>query len=61
MAKVFDLLRAAPGDDPVFLTILTREGDEVDMALPSASLEDALVARLQAAISHPLAASSKQA
>jgi DNA polymerase-3 subunit alpha len=45
--RLFDLLRSSPGEDPVVLTILTQEGDEVDLALPSASLDEALVGRLR--------------
>ena len=50
LAQAFDLLRASPGTDPVLLTILTREGDEVDLALPAASLDAALIGRLKAVL-----------
>jgi hypothetical protein len=50
LARVFDLLRAHPGDDLVLLTILTREGDEVDVALPGAEVSDALHSQLKATL-----------
>jgi hypothetical protein len=48
--RVFDLLRSTPGEDAVVLTVLTQEGDEVDLALPSASLDETLVRRLREAL-----------
>jgi hypothetical protein len=50
LALVFDLLRTQPGPDAVFLTILTREGEEIDLALPGASLDATLRERLEAAV-----------
>ncbi len=50
LAQVFDLLRAHPGDNPVLLTILTRDGQEIDLALPAAALDDALKVGLKEAL-----------
>jgi len=43
---LFRLLQDQPGDDPVLLTIRTREGESIDLALPSARLDAALRERL---------------
>jgi hypothetical protein len=51
LARLFDLLRANPGGDPVLLTIRTREGEETDLALPSARVDEALETELQSATS----------
>ncbi len=46
LAGIFALLQAQPGDDEVYLTVLTRDGDEIDLALPRTRLDETLRARL---------------
>jgi len=46
LVGLFRLLQDQPGDDPVLLTIRTREGESIDLALPSARLDAALRERL---------------
>jgi DNA polymerase-3 subunit alpha len=52
LAGVFSLLQANPGPDAVQLTIRTRAGETIDLALPSAALDDALQERLRQALGH---------
>jgi hypothetical protein len=42
LAAVFRLLRAHPGNDNVRLTIRTRDGETIELALPSAGLDEDL-------------------
>jgi DNA polymerase-3 subunit alpha len=53
LAGVFRLLQSQPGNDDVFLTIHTREGETIDLSLPSASLDEALRSELRAALRLP--------
>lgn len=46
LAAIFRLLQERPGPSPVYLTILTRTNENIDLALPSAALDDALRASL---------------
>jgi DNA polymerase-3 subunit alpha len=50
LAVVFRLLQDHPGNDDVRLTIRTRYDETIDLALPSAQLDDALRRELEAAI-----------
>ena len=50
LSTVFNLLQQRPGRDDVFLTIKTREGETVELKLPTASLDEALKAQLEAAV-----------
>jgi DNA polymerase-3 subunit alpha len=50
LAAVFRLLQAQPGADRVLLTIHTRDGDSIDLALPTAKLDASLSEQLQAAV-----------
>ncbi len=50
LAAVFGLLQSQPGEDAVVLTVHTRDGDEVELALPSARLDDGLRRRLSEAL-----------
>ncbi|HXH22631.1 MAG TPA: hypothetical protein VNN10_11425, partial [Dehalococcoidia bacterium] len=58
LARLFDLLRAHAGEDPVVLTIRTREGEEVDLALPSARVDADLEAALLRTLSGQAAAAA---
>ncbi len=58
LAAVFRLLQEHPGNDQVHLTIRTRESDTIDLALPTAALDDALRAALEAALNDPIALTS---
>ena len=51
LATLFRLLQEQPGADRVLLTIHTRENETIDLALPSARLDDALRKRLCDAVS----------
>jgi DNA polymerase III subunit alpha len=51
LASVFRLLQEKPGSDRVTLTIHPRSGTPIDLALPTASLDDALRMSLRAAVS----------
>jgi hypothetical protein len=53
LTSVFRLLQAQPGNDSVQLTIRTRTGEAIDLALPSASLDDVLRQALQEAVAAP--------
>jgi hypothetical protein len=50
LSTVFRLLQEQPGADKVLLTIHTREGETINLALPTARLDDALCARLREAL-----------
>jgi DNA polymerase-3 subunit alpha len=50
LATVFRLLQEHPGNDDVRLTIRTRYDETIELALPSAQLDDALRRELEAAI-----------
>jgi len=50
LAAVFRLLQSQPGEDAVRLTIHTRAGETIDLALPSAKLDDALREKLGEAL-----------
>jgi DNA polymerase-3 subunit alpha len=50
LASVFRLLQAQPGTDRVMLTIHTRDGDSIDLALPTAKLDAALQRSLEEAV-----------
>ena len=47
---MFRLLQEQPGPDRVMLTIQTRGGEGIDLALPTAKLDEALRASLLAAV-----------
>jgi hypothetical protein len=50
LAGLFKLLQAHPGNDPVLLTIRTREQETIELSLPSAALDDALRTQLLEAV-----------
>jgi DNA polymerase-3 subunit alpha len=50
LSTLFRLLQEQPGPDRVLLTIHTRESETIDLALPSARLDDALRKRLCEAV-----------
>jgi DNA polymerase-3 subunit alpha len=50
LATVFRLLQAQPGGDRVLLTINTRDGDAIELALPTARLDEGLRNRLLEAV-----------
>ncbi len=50
LAEVFRLLQAQPGTDAVFLTVRTRDGEGIELAMPTVRLDEGLRARLAAAI-----------
>jgi DNA polymerase III subunit alpha len=50
LASVFRLLQEQPGPDRITLTIHTRGGEGIDLALPTAKLDEALKASLKAAV-----------
>jgi hypothetical protein len=50
LGAVFRLLNEQPGTDKVFLTIRTRAGETIDLALPTAKLDDGLRSRLKEAV-----------
>ena len=50
LGAVFRLLQSQPGPDAVLLTIHTRDGETVQLSLPSARLDDALRERLREAL-----------
>ena len=51
LGAVFRLLNDQPGIDKVLLTIRTRTGETIDLALPTARLDDTLRSRLRVAVS----------
>jgi hypothetical protein len=51
LGAVFRLLSEQPGTDKVFLTIKTRAGENIDLALPTAQLDESLRSRLREAVS----------
>jgi hypothetical protein len=54
LATVFRLLQAQPGADRVLLTIHTRDGDAIDLALPTAKLDADLRQKLSQAVGAPV-------
>jgi len=50
LTSLFRLLQAQPGTDRVMLTIRTRDGEAIELALPSAKIDQALRTSLQAAV-----------
>jgi hypothetical protein len=50
LGAVFRLLQSQPGTDTVVLTISTRDGQTVELSLPSATLDETLRVSLQAAL-----------
>jgi DNA polymerase-3 subunit alpha len=54
LAAVFNLLQQRPGADPVYLTIRTRDGDNFDLQLPSAALDEGLKQSLKEILSAPV-------
>ncbi len=50
LSVVFRLLQERPGRDDVFLTIKTREGENVELKLPTASLDESLRSQLENAV-----------
>ena len=50
LASLFRLLQAQPGDDRVLLTIRTRYDETIELALPSARLDEALRRELENAL-----------
>jgi DNA polymerase-3 subunit alpha len=50
LATVFRLLQDNPGNDAVLLKIRTREGDAIDLALPTAALDEGVRAALLEAV-----------
>jgi DNA polymerase-3 subunit alpha len=50
LSTVFRLLQEHPGRDDVFLTIKTREGEDVELRLPTAALDEGLRGRLEEAV-----------
>ncbi len=50
LASLFRLLQEQPGSDRVTLTIRTRGGEAIELALPTARLDESLKASLQAAM-----------
>jgi DNA polymerase-3 subunit alpha len=58
LASLFRLLQAQPGPNRVTLTIHTRTGEAIDLALPSARLDEALRAGLQATVNEAVGISS---
>jgi DNA polymerase-3 subunit alpha len=57
LAAVFRLLRERPGEGRLVLTVRTRDGGEVELALPPASLDDDLLARVEAVLAAPASVS----
>jgi hypothetical protein len=58
LAALFRLLQSQPGADTVRLAIHTREGERIDLALPSAQLDEALREKLREALEGNLANSA---
>jgi hypothetical protein len=54
LTAVFRLLQAQPGPDRVLLTIRTRDGDAIELALPTAKLDEALRQSLLEAVEMPV-------
>jgi hypothetical protein len=50
LATVFRLLQAQPGADRVMLTIQARDGDAIELALPTARLDETLRRQLEEAV-----------
>ncbi len=59
LASLFRLLQAQPGADRVTLTIRTRGGEAIDLALPSAKLDQSLRVSLQTAVGEAVRVSSQ--
>ena len=59
LASLFRLLQEKPGPERVTLTIHTRGGETIDLALPSTQLDEALRVSLQAAASETVGANSQ--
>ncbi|MGE0685364.1 MAG: DNA polymerase III subunit alpha [Dehalococcoidia bacterium] len=55
LAAVFRLLQERPGADPVYLTIRTRDGENFDLQLPSARLDEGLKLSLREILDAPVA------
>jgi hypothetical protein len=55
LAAVFRLLQERPGADPVYLTIRTRDGENCDLQLPSATMDEGLKLSLMEILSVPVA------
>jgi hypothetical protein len=53
LASLFRLLQAQPGDDPIQLTIHTRDGETIGLALPSALLDEGMRESLKEALDAP--------
>jgi DNA polymerase-3 subunit alpha len=58
LASLFRLLQEQPGPDRVTLTIHTRGGEAIELALPSAKLDEALRSSLQVAVGETVGVSS---
>jgi hypothetical protein len=56
---VFRLLNDQPGTDKVLLTIRTRTGETIDLALPTARLDDTLRTKLREAVANGAAVPSR--
>jgi DNA polymerase-3 subunit alpha len=54
LTAVFRLLQAQPGPDRVLLTIKTRDGDAIELALPTAKLDEELRQKLTEAVESPV-------
>jgi hypothetical protein len=50
LSMVFRLLQERPGRDDVYLSIKTREGETVELKLPTAELDEGLRSRLEEAV-----------
>jgi hypothetical protein len=59
LGMVFRLLNEQPGIDKVLLTIRTREGEAIDLALPTARLDESLRSRLREAVGNGLPVPSR--
>jgi DNA polymerase III subunit alpha len=53
LRRLFELIQGQPGPDSVYLTVRTRDGDEVDLALPGARLDEPLRRELLAVLGEP--------
>jgi hypothetical protein len=50
LSAVFRLLQDHPGQDDVYLTIKTREGEDIELRMPTAVLDEGLRASLEEAV-----------
>jgi hypothetical protein len=50
LSAVFRLLQDHPGGDDVYLTIKTREGEDIELRMPTATLDEGLRASLEDAV-----------